>query len=82
MFTAVAIDDLPALAQARLEGLIVAARFVPPWLASPDWLAAHLGLSSFFNQIDLSAVRAHCAGLFARAPAPADEPSSRAAFGG
>ncbi|MDH5675858.1 MAG: flavohemoglobin expression-modulating QEGLA motif protein [Myxococcales bacterium] len=78
----VAIDDLPALAQARLEGLIAPARFVPPWLASPDWLAAHLGLSSFFNQIDLSAVRAHYADLFATAPAPADEESSGAAFGG
>lgn len=66
----VAFEDLPALAEARREGILEPPRFLPPWLARPDWLAAHLGLSSFLNQMNLENIRLHYETLLRQCPPP------------
>ncbi len=50
------LGDVLALEPLFEDGTITAARFVPPWAANLDALAAYLSFSSVLNQINLGSV--------------------------
>jgi uncharacterized protein (TIGR02421 family) len=47
---------IPALAELRRLGIVQRALFAPPWATDPGWLLAHLTLTVFAANIDLTAV--------------------------
>jgi uncharacterized protein (TIGR02421 family) len=64
----VTIADMPVLADRLRTGEVAAARHLPPWARDKNWLASHMALSSFLNQIELRGTEAYYEELFARCP--------------
>lgn len=60
--------SIPALAELRAAGLVLPARFVPPWASDPSWVLSHLTLSTFMNGVDLTAVADSVGDLLANCP--------------
>lgn len=51
------LEDVPVLATLQRAGLCRPARYLPPWAADLRFLVAYLGMSAFWNRIDLAGVR-------------------------
>ena len=60
--------SIPALGELRSQGLVIPAKFLPPWAADPGWVLAHLTLNTFMTGIDLDAVSAAMADLLEHCP--------------
>jgi hypothetical protein len=58
------LSDLEAMRQLRDSGLIVAPRFMPPWVKDLRFLLSYLAYSTFLNEVNLSAVTARYEQLF------------------
>jgi uncharacterized protein (TIGR02421 family) len=64
----VTIQDLPVLADRLRTGEVAPGGRLPPWAKDKNWLASHMALSSFLNQIELRGTEAYYEDLFARCP--------------
>jgi uncharacterized protein (TIGR02421 family) len=60
--------SIPALGELRSQGLVIPAKFLPPWAADPGWVLAHLTLNTFMTGIDLDSVSAAMADLLEHCP--------------
>ncbi len=47
------VEDIPALAYLRKEGLIHAPKYLPPWVEDLRFLVSYLAYSAFLNQVKL-----------------------------
>jgi uncharacterized protein (TIGR02421 family) len=59
---------VPALGVLRSEGLVVPARFLPPWALDPGWVLSYLTLNTFVGRIDLTAVSAAMSEILDQCP--------------
>jgi uncharacterized protein (TIGR02421 family) len=73
----VTIADIPVLSRHLASGEVRRARYLPPWLQRGDWLASHMAISSFLDDVRLGATESHYEALFAQcAPPPEPEEPS------
>lgn len=63
------IEDIPALAELRADGVCAAPTYLPPWAAEPDFLLSQLAYSDCLNTVDLDRLRGHYRALASAAPA-------------
>jgi uncharacterized protein (TIGR02421 family) len=69
----VTLMDIPVLSRHALTGEVRRPRYLPPWMKNPDWLTAHMAVSSFLDDIRLSGTEEFYEDLFrqcAEAPGP------------
>ena len=61
----IALEDIPALRELELEGVLAPPKHMPLWAKDLRFLAAYLAYSTFLKRIDLSALHAHFSPVFA-----------------
>jgi uncharacterized protein (TIGR02421 family) len=61
----IALEDLPALRELEMEGVLAAPKHMPPWARDLRFLAAYLAYSTFLKRIDLSTLQAYFGSSFA-----------------
>lgn len=66
----VTLLDIPVLSRHVLTGEVRRARYLPPWMKNPDWLTAHMAVSSFLDDVRLRGTEEHYEDLFAQCAAP------------
>ncbi|MEZ4426949.1 MAG: flavohemoglobin expression-modulating QEGLA motif protein [Nannocystaceae bacterium] len=62
------IEDVPALCELTLAGLVAPPRFLPPWVLDLRTLVASLAYATFLDRVDLRRVEARYGELLASAP--------------
>ncbi len=67
----VTLMDIPVLSRHALSGEVRRARYLPPWMKNPDWLTAHMAVSSFLDGIRLRGTEEFYEQLFAQCAPPA-----------
>jgi len=60
----VTLDDIPVLSRHVLSGEVRMPRYLPPWMKNPDWLTAHMAVSSFLDDIRLRGTEDYYEDLF------------------
>ena len=61
----IALEDIPALRELELDGVLAPPKHMPLWAKDLRFLAAYLAYSTFLKRIDLSALHAYFSPLFA-----------------
>lgn len=51
------LEDIPVLCQLAAEGCIREPRYLPKWIADPDFLVTYLTYSSFLNRVNFSRIK-------------------------
>jgi uncharacterized protein (TIGR02421 family) len=60
----IALEDIPALRELEMEGVLEPPRHVPPWARDLRFLAAYLAYSTFLKRIDISTLHDFYSGHF------------------
>jgi hypothetical protein len=68
------VEDIPALAYLRKEGLIYAPKYLPPWVKDLRFLVSYLAYSAFLNQVKLPGFKRYYADALKEVPNIWDEP--------
>ncbi len=61
----IALEDMPALRELEMEGILVPPKHMPIWAKDLRFLAAYLAYSTFLKRIDMSALHAYFSPSFA-----------------
>lgn len=61
----IALEDMPALRELEMEGILVPPRHMPPWAKDLRFLAAYMAYSTFLKRIDMTALHHHFGPAFA-----------------
>ena len=67
------VEDIPALAYLRKEGLIHRPKYLPPWVKDERFLVSYLAYSAFLNQVKLPGFQAYYADALKGVPNVWDE---------
>ena len=62
------VEDIPAIAYLRKEGLILAPKYVPPWIKDLRFLVSYLAYSAFLNQVKLPGFKRYYSDALADVP--------------
>ncbi len=61
----IALEDLPALRELEVEGVLAPPKHMPMWAKDLRFLAAYLAYTNFLKRLDLSSLHTHFSPLFA-----------------
>jgi len=70
------VEDIPALAYLRKEGLIHAPKYLPPWVKDLRFLVSYLAYSAFLNQVKLPGFKRYYSDALKEVPNIWDEQDS------
>jgi len=71
----VTLQDIPVLSRHALTGEVRRPRYLPPWMRNPDWLTAHMAVSSFLDDVRMRGTEDFYEDLFGQCAPPAEAPA-------